>query len=51
MHHFFLLLYPYLQLIMIHILVNNTDFTIEINTINHFLKNHAEILNDYSVSN
>ena len=29
------------------ILVNDTNFIIEINTINHFLKNHAQPLNNY----
>jgi len=29
------------------ILVNDTHFIIEINTINHFLKNRTQTLNDY----
>lgn len=29
------------------ILVNDTNFTIKINTINHFLNNHAQTLNNY----
>ena len=29
------------------VLVNDTNFTIEINTINHFLSNRAQTLNNY----
>jgi len=29
------------------ILVNDNNFTIEINTVNHFLNNRAQTLNDY----
>jgi len=29
------------------ILINDINFTIEINTINYFLKNRAQTLNDY----
>jgi len=28
------------------IIVNDTNFTIEVNTINHFLNNRAQTLND-----
>jgi len=31
------------------ILVNDFNFTIEINTINHFLNNPAQTLNDYNL--
>jgi hypothetical protein len=52
---FFPLLYPYilsnltapLTTINKGILVNDTNFTIKINTINHFLNNHAQTLNNY----
>jgi len=54
-HFFSLQLYPYL-LIFIQlnystnkdILVIETNFVIEINIINHFLKNHAQTLNNYN---
>jgi len=31
------------------ILVNDINFIIEINTINHFLNNRSQILNDYNL--
>lgn len=30
-----------------YILVNDSNFTIEINLTNHFLKNNAQLKNDY----